>query len=249
MGLDYLHASDVHTLGHRAARFVAREILVKPDAVLGLPTGSTPIGMYQALVRMAHEELISFSQIRTFNLDEYVGLDPTHPQSYAYFMKEHLWNLIDLPPESAEIPQGNAADLLAECQRYDDKLEQAEGIDLQILGLGFNGHIGFNEPSHNLQIGTHVVDLTPETLAANARFFPDLHSIPKQAITMGIGSIMQARKILLLVTGEQKRDILRKTLFGPVSTEVPASILQLHADLTVLSDIVLNPHEESANHY
>jgi glucosamine-6-phosphate deaminase len=247
VGLEYIHAADVHNLGHIAARFVAREILVKPDAVLGLPTGSTPIGMYQALVRMANEELISFSQIRTFNLDEYVGLDPTHPQSYAYFMKEHLWNFIDLPPESAEIPQGNAADLMAECRRYDEKLEQAEGIDLQILGLGFNGHIGFNEPSHNLHIRTHVVDLTPETLATNARFFPDLQSMPKQAITMGIGSIMQAKKILLLVMGEPKRDILRKTLFGPVSTEVPASILQLHADLTVLTDIALNPNGEGAN--
>lgn len=226
-------------MGQIAARWVAREILRRPTAVFGLPTGSTPIEMYHVLVRMVQEGLISFAQATTFNLDEYVGLNTTHQQSYAAFMREHFWSRVDLSEESTHIPCGTALDLQAECARYDEKLEKAGGIDVQILGLGLNGHIGFNEPSHDLQIRTHVVDLTPETIEANARFFKDVYLVPRQALTMGIGSIMQSGKILLMVSGEQKKEILNKTLFGPVSTEVPASILQLHPQLTVLTDIQL----------
>ncbi len=237
--MEYLFATDPQQLGQMAARWVAREILLQPELVLGLPTGSTPIGMYHHLARLTQEGLVSFTKAQTFNLDEYVGLAPGHPQSYASFMREHFWGKVDLPAGSAHIQRGDAADMEAECSRYDAALEQAGGIDVQVLGLGLNGHIGFNEPSHNLEIRTHVVDLTPETIKANAHFFPDIASVPSQAITMGIGSIMQARKILLLVSGENKKEILTKTLFGPVTTEVPASILQLHADLTVLADILL----------
>ena len=237
--MEYLYAPDNLSLGQMAARWVAREILACPNLVLGLPTGSTPIGMYQYLARLTHEGLISFAQARTFNLDEYIGLTADHPQSYAAFMGRHFWSKVDLPAGNADIPRGDVSDFTAECRRYDSVIQRAGGIDVQILGLGLNGHIGFNEPSHNLEVRTHVVDLTEETIQANARFFPDLDSVPRKAITMGVGSIMQARKVLLLVSGESKRDILIKTMYGGVNMEVPASILQLHADVTVLSDIKL----------
>lgn len=195
--------------------------------------------MYNYLVKLFREGLVSFAEVRTFNLDEYVGLSLHHPQSYAAFMDEHLWRKVDLPEEVAEIPQGDAPDLVAECQRYDRAIERSGGIDVQVLGLGLNGHIGFNEPSHNLEVRTHVVDLTQATIQANSRFFTNVIEVPQQAITMGIGTIMQAKRILLLVSGENKRHILKKTLYGPVCTEIPASILQLHSDLTVLTDIKL----------
>ena len=237
--MEYLYVQDNLSLGQMAARWVAREILACPNLVLGLPTGSTPIGMYHYLDRLAQEGLISFTQARTFNLDEYVGLTNDHPQSYAFFMREHFWSKVDLPKDNVDIPRGDVSDLTAECHRYDAAIQRAGGIGLQILGLGPNGHIGFNEPSHNMEIRTHVVNLTTETIQANTRFFPDSSAVPRQAITMGVGSIMQADKILLLVSGENKRDILTKTLYGPVNTAVPSSILQLHADLTVLTDIKL----------
>jgi glucosamine-6-phosphate deaminase len=234
-----IYAKDNLSLGQTAARWVAREILACPNLVLGLPTGSTPIGMYQYLVRLTQEGLISFTQVRTFNLDEYVGLTADHPQSYAYFMRERFWSKVDLSIGNIDIPRGDASNLAAECLRYDDAIQSAGGIGVQILGLGPNGHIGFNEPSHNMEIHTHVVDLSAVTIQSNIHFFPDSGAVPRQAITMGVGSIMQADKILLLVSGEVKRDILTKTLYGPVSTEIPSSILQLHADLTVLTDIKL----------
>ncbi|SPF36398.1 Glucosamine-6-phosphate deaminase [Candidatus Desulfosporosinus infrequens] len=237
--MEIIYAQNNLKLGQIAARWVAREILVCPNLVLGLPTGSTPIGMYQYLTLLYQEGIISFTQARTFNLDEYVGLTADHPQSYAFFMSEHFWSKVDLPIENADIPRGDVSDLAAECRRYDDAIQNAGGIGVQILGLGSNGHIGFNEPSHNMEIHTHVVDLTPATIRANTRFFSFSGAVPRQAITMGVGSIMRARKILLLVSGESKRDILSKTLYGPVSTEVPSSILQLHADLTVLTNIKL----------
>jgi len=237
--MEYFYAQDNLSLGQMAARWVARELLACPDLVLGLPTGSTPIEMYQYLARLVQEGLISFTQARTFNLDEYVGLTVDHPQSYAFFMHEHFWSKVDMPKGNADIPRGDVSNLAAECHRYDDAIQRAGGIGLQILGLGLNGHIGFNEPSHNMEIHTHVVDLSVATIQANTRFFPNSDAVPRQAITMGVGNIMQAQKILLMVSGERKRDILTKTLYGPVSTEVPSSVLQLHADLTVITDIKL----------
>lgn len=224
-------------MSQAAARWTAKETLANPTLVLGLPTGETPVGMYRYLVRLIEEGLVSFAETRTFNLDEYVGVSPEHPQSYAAFMQKHFWRRSGLSPDKINIPRGDSADLAAECRSYDIKIEQAGGIGLQILGLGPNGHIGFNEPSHNLAMRTHVVDLSAETIQANARFFPNVASVPRQAITMGIGTIMQARKILLLVSGDSKREILRKTLYGEVSTIVPASILQLHNDVTIITDI------------
>ncbi|MCX7970672.1 MAG: glucosamine-6-phosphate deaminase [Negativicutes bacterium] len=237
--MDIIYASNPESVGQVAARLIAREILVKPDLVLGLATGSTPIPTYRYLVRLFGEGLISFAKVRTFNLDEYVGLSSTHSQSYAYFMNEHLWGKVDLPRCNADIPSGTAPDIQAECQRYETAIKNAGGIDLQILGLGPNGHIGFNEPSHDLAIRTHLVDLTEATINANARFFDNAGEVPRQAITMGVGTIMQARKILLIVTGDKKRDILQQSLFGPVIPEVPASILRFHPYLTVVTDINL----------
>jgi glucosamine-6-phosphate deaminase len=237
--MEYIHTSDYQTLGQQAARFIAREILQNPAMVLGLPTGGTPISMYRYLAKLVAEKLISFAQVQTFNLDEYAGLSAKHPQSYYMFMQEHFISQVDINPAKFTIPQGDTPDLQTECQRYDNLLEESGGLDLQVLGLGLNGHIGFNEPSLDLHVRTHVVDLTPETIKANARYFTSIDQVPQQAITMGIGSIMQARKILLLVSGEEKRTILYKTLLGPVRPEVPASVLQLHANLTVISDIDL----------
>lgn len=237
--MEYLLVDDYAAMSRQAARWVARELLCKPDLVLGLPTGETPLGMYQYLVRLTQEGLISFSGACTYNLDEYVGLSPDHPQSYAMYMVQNFWRNVDIRLENVNIPKGDAIDLAAECRQYDAKLEAAGGLDVQILGIGLNGHIGFNEPSHNLAIGTHVVALTAETIKANARFFSDIAAVPRQAITMGIGTIMQARKILLLVNGSGKKAILYKTLYGAVNTEVPASILQLHNDVTIITDIRL----------
>lgn len=238
--MEYVYANGPDNLGRLAARWVAREILKKPDAVLGLPTGSTPVVMYQVLARMVEEGLISFAKVQTFNLDDYIGLGPNHPNSFSAFMTKHLWGKIDLPRESAHIPDGNASDLDAECRRYDNLLDMAGGLGAQILGLGSNGHIGFNEPSDKFALRTHVVNLTMETIKSNARFFSSIEHVPKQAITMGLGSIMQARRVLLLIVGESKKEILRKTLFDPVSFQVPSSILQLHSDLTVITDIDLD---------
>jgi len=237
--MELIYAQDNLNLGQMAARWVARELLICPDLVLGLPTGSTPIGMYQSLTRLCQEGIISFTKARTFNLDEYVGLAADHPQSYAFYMREHFWSKVDLQVENEDIPRGDVANLDAECLRYDAAIQRAGGIGVQILGLGPNGHIGFNEPSHNMEIYTHVVNLSAETIQANTRFFSDSGAVPRQAVTMGVGSIMQAQKILLLVSGESKKDILTKSFYGPVSTEVPSSILQLHTDLTVITDIKL----------
>ncbi|MDR3584988.1 MAG: glucosamine-6-phosphate deaminase [Desulfosporosinus sp.] len=237
--MELIYAQDNLNLGQMAARWVARELLICPDLVLGLPTGSTPIGMYQSLTRLCQEGIISFTKARTFNLDEYVGLAADHPQSYAFYMREHFWSKVDLQVENEDIPRGDVANLDEECQRYDAAIQKAGGIGVQILGLGPNGHIGFNEPSNNMEIHTHVVNLSTETIQANTRFFSDSAAVPRQAVTMGVGSIMQAQKILLLVSGESKKDILTKSFYGPVSTAVPSSILQLHTDLTVITDIKL----------
>ncbi|WP_274652211.1 glucosamine-6-phosphate deaminase [Paenibacillus humicola] len=207
----------------------------KPGAVLGLATGSTPIGIYEKIIAKHARGEISFRRATTFNLDEYVGLPPEHPQSYAYFMRDKLFGSIDLPPGGANIPSGVAADLAAECARY-DRLLAERPIDLQLLGLGHNGHIGFNEPDHALQGGTHVVRLRENTREANARFFGSMDEVPKQAITMGIGSILKVRAILLVVKGADKAEIVRQALAGPITTECPASLLQTHADVTVLVD-------------
>ncbi|MNO38044.1 Glucosamine-6-phosphate deaminase 1 [compost metagenome] len=207
-----------------------------PKAVLGLATGSSPVGVYAKLVEMHAKGIVSFAKASSFNLDEYVGLPGDHPQSYRSFMNEHLFNHIDIDLAKTHVPNGNAADLDAECLAYDKLLEEGGPVDLQILGIGSNGHIGFNEPDASLTSGTHVVDLLPETLEANARFFDSREDVPRQAVTMGIGGILKARQIVLLVRGEEKAEAVKNALEGPISTQCPASLLQSHPNVVVLLD-------------
>lgn len=223
-------------LNEAAALLIAGLLQHKPDAVLGLATGSTPIGLYRELVGMHKRGLVSFREATSFNLDEYAGLPKEHSQSYFTYMNEHLFSHVDLPAERTNIPDGMAADLQEECTRYDAKLEAAGQIDLQILGLGHNGHIGFNEPDTSLQAGTHAVTLHEETRKANARFFDSIDEVPTHAITMGMAPILKARTVLLMVRGEDKAAIVERALTGPITTECPASLLQTHPNLVVMLD-------------
>jgi len=223
-------------LNEAAAGIVAGLVQTKPSAVLGLATGSTPIGIYAEMIRAHRKGLVSYKHVTTFNLDEYVGLPADDPQSYARYMEEHLFRHIDVTPGRTHIPNGVAADPQAECARYDALLESAGQIDLQLLGLGHNGHIGFNEPDHSLLSGTHVVRLSEQTRAANARFFESVDRVPTHAITMGVGTILKAKTILLAVKGADKADILHRALTGEIATECPASLLQTHPHLVVLAD-------------
>jgi glucosamine-6-phosphate deaminase len=227
---------DYETLSKRAAYILASQIILKPASVLGLATGSTPVGTYRELVKIYNEGLISFSRVITINLDEYYGLDKDDEQSYHYFMREHLFNHVDIKDENINIPDGKAVDVEAECRRYENIIEAVGGIDLQLLGIGQNGHIGFNEPGEHFEALTHLVDLTENTIKANARFFSSPEEVPTQAISMGIKSIMGAKKILLLASGEKKAGAVYKMLKGKITPQVPASVLQMHPDVVVLVD-------------
>jgi glucosamine-6-phosphate deaminase len=227
---------DYQEMSDRAAGFVASQVILKNDAVLGLATGSTPEGMYRRLAAMHREGAVDFRQVTTFNLDEYLGLAPDHPQSYHFYMHRHLFHHINAAPENLHIPAGQARDMEAFCREYDDKITAAGGIDLQVLGIGGNGHIGFNEPGEFLQAGTHVVDLTEETVEDNSRFFASREEVPRQAITMGMGSILKARRILLLASGRGKARALQATVSGRITPRVPASFLQLHPQVTLILD-------------
>ena len=223
-------------MAREAADIVALQLNSKQDSVLGLATGETPLGLYDELVKRVKSGELSFRNVITFNLDEYVGLAPSHPQSYNFYMTKHFISLSDLNPANAHIPNGVANDLELECKEYDQMIAQCGGIDLQILGIGSNGHIGFNEPSEELIVGTHVVQLTEETRRANARFFQDIAEVPTHAITMGVGSILRAKKIVLLVSGESKAPLIAKLAQGVVDTTIPVTLLHLHNDVTVIID-------------
>ena len=227
---------DYQQMSRKAASVLAAQVVANPKSVLGLATGSTPIGMYKQLVEWHKAGDLDFSQVHTVNLDEYVGLEPTHDQSYRYFMQDNLFNHINVVPENTNVPNGLAADPAAEGKRYDKLIESLGGIDIQVLGMGHNGHIGFNEPCDYFPLGTHDVDLTESTISANARFFASMEDVPKKAITMGIQAIMNARKILVVVNGEGKADIVAKAFAGPVTPQVPASILQLHPNVVLVGD-------------
>jgi len=228
--------ADYEELSREAARLIARRLLAKPDLVLALPTGDTPIGMYRELVRLHREGLLDLSQATSFNLDEYLGIPPDHPQSFKSYMHRHLWDQVNLPEEARHIPKSLPEDPEAECRRYEGLIEKAGGIDLAVLGLGENGHIAFNEPGTPFRSLTHVARLSEETRRAEAARFGGLEKAPEKAITMGIRTIMNAREILLLVSGEEKAGALSRALSGPVTPEVPASALQLHPALTVICD-------------
>lgn len=229
-------AQDYQAMSRAGAQVFSDLLAKKPDATLGLATGSTPIGLYDCLVDDVDSGKISFSDVVTFNLDEYCALPVTDVNSYRYFMDEHLFSRVDIKPENAHLPNGNADDFPAECSAYEAAIEERGGIDLQLLGLGNNGHIGFNEPAPDFPVQTHIVDLTQSTIDANARFFESEGDVPRQAITMGIGTIMKARGVVLVANGRGKADIVAKALFGPVTPDVPASVLQMHPNVTVVLD-------------
>ncbi len=230
-------SDDYNSMSRRAANIISAQVIVKPDCVLGLATGSTPLGAYSQLISWYKKGDLSFSGVRTVNLDEYVGIAPNHPQSYRYFMDENLFNKVNIKPENTFLPNGLAQDLDEECDAYNNRISSLGGIDLQLLGMGHNGHVGFNEPGVAFELGTHAVKLTDRTKKANARFFEDdENKVPDFALTMGIKNIMHARKVLLTICGEEKSDILYQAFCGPVCPEVPASILQMHPDVTVVGD-------------
>lgn len=228
-----IKASDYNEMSRCAANIIAAQITLKPDSVLGLATGSTPIGTYKLLVKGYQQGNLDFSKVKSVNLDEYCGLDGSHDQSYRYFMNTNLFNHVNIDMANTNVPNGIATDLEQECKRYDRLLEELGGVDLQLLGIGHNGHIGFNEPNEFFDKATHVVELKQSTIDANSRFFEKIEDVPKRAITMGIKSIMSARKILL-VAGTDKKDIIERALFGPITPQVPASVLQFHNDLIVV---------------
>ncbi len=218
-----------------AASIIAAEILDKPDLVLGLPTGSSPVLTYHELARMNREGMIDFSLVTTYNLDEYMGLDGNHPQSYRRFMNENLFDHINIKPENTHVPCG-IGDGEANARAYEAAIDAAGGIDLQLMGIGRNGHIGFNEPADAFTDTTGIIKLTPSTIEANTRFFACSDDVPREAISMGVGTIMRARRLLLIATGEQKRDAIHDMVHGDVSPRHPASVLRLHRDAVVLLD-------------
>ncbi|CAI6083004.1 Glucosamine-6-phosphate deaminase 1 [Paenibacillus sp. JJ-100] len=223
-------------LNMTGAGLIASLLQTKPRAVLGLATGSSPVGIYKQLITMHQKGLVSFAQAHSFNLDEYVGLPTKHRESYRSFMNEQLFNHIDIDLSRTNVPNGEASDLAAECADYERRLEDLGPVDLQILGIGHNGHIAFNEPATELTAITHVVDLKEETRQANARFFDSIDEVPTQAITMGVGSILKAKQILLIARGEEKAEIIREAFMGPITTSCPASLLQCHPNVVVLLD-------------
>lgn len=219
-----------------AAELIAKVVRAKPNAVLGLATGTTPIGTYKELIRMHKEGGLDFSQVTTFNLDEYVGLPPTHDQSYRYFMNENLFNHINIDKKRTYVPDGMAKDIPAFCKWYEDQMLKAGGIDVQLLGIGANGHIAFNEPGSSLGSRTRVKSLDEKTIKDNARFFKSINEVPRYAITMGIGTIMDARILILLANKKNKADAIAKTVEGPITAMVPATIVQLHPKAIIITD-------------
>ncbi len=217
-----------------AAEILAEQIRNKPNAVLGLATGSSPVGMYKELIRMNKEGTLDFSKITSVNLDEYYGLAPENDQSYRYFMNNNLFDHVNICKENTYVPDGLTKDPEAECAAYDKRIEDLGGIDLQVLGMGLNGHVGFNEPDDHFPVGTHLVTLEESTIIANSRFFASKEEVPTQALSMGLKGIMTAKKIVMIVHGKAKKETLEKALYGPVTPKVPASILQLHPDVTVV---------------
>ena len=229
-------AKDYEDLSKKAAHIIAGQLIMKPDSVLGLATGSTPIGTYQYLKQMYADGLISFSRVTTFNLDEYVGLDVHSDQSYIHFMNEELFKFVDINRKNVHIPSGVTTDIQSECRQYEVDIREKGGIDLQLLGIGRNGHIGFNEPDLKFEASTHLVELDEDTIKANARFFTSEEEVPKTAISMGIKTIMHAKKIVLLASGKEKATTIYQMIYGDIHPELPASVLQIHPDVTVILD-------------
>lgn len=229
-------AKNYNDMSRKAANIISAQIIMKPDCVLGLATGSTPIGAYKQLVEWYNKGDLDFSEVTTVNLDEYRGLSRDNEQSYYYFMNENLFEKVNINKQKTFLPDGMEEDIETACQKYNDIIHSVGGVDLQLLGLGHNGHIGFNEPGIAFETETHCVNLSERTIKANMRFFISENDVPRQAYTMGIKTIMSAHKILVVVSGEDKADIVKTAFFGPVTPQIPASILQLHNDVTLVAD-------------
>jgi glucosamine-6-phosphate deaminase len=236
MDMKLFIASDYLEMSRRVANIISAQIIIKPDTVLGLATGTTPVGAYNKLVEWNGKGDLDFHAVKTVNLDEYCDLPADHPQSYRHFMNMQLFRKVNILPENTHLPDGMAKDKAAECRRYDRLIEEMGGIDLQLLGLGHNGHIGFNEPDETFHKDTHVIALTEKTIQANSRLFANIDDVPRFAMTIGINSIMRSRKVLLAVSGADKAEILLQALTGSITPLVPASILQFHPNLTVVAD-------------
>lgn len=232
--MNFIKVETYDELSTKAAAIICGQVAMKPDCVLGLATGSSPLGTYAKIAEKYEKGEVDFSKVSSINLDEYVGLDGNNDQSYRYFMNTNLFSKINIDIAKTNVPNGCAADLGKECEAYDNLIKQSGGIDLQLLGIGLDGHIGFNEPDAYFEKATHVVELDPSTIEANARFFASEADVPRKAVTMGMGGIMSAKKVLLIANGKNKKEIVEKSFFGPITPEVPASILQLHPDLTVI---------------
>ena len=229
-------AKDYDDMSRKAANIIFSQIITKPDCVLGLATGSTPLGIYQRLAEWYSAGDLDFSQVTTVNLDEYKGLPKENPQSYYYFMHENLFKKVNIDADKTFLPDGMEADSRKACEDYNKILHSVGRVDIQLLGLGHNGHIGFNEPGSIFEAETHCVKLTDQTIKANRRFFASEEEVPREAYTMGIKTIMSARRILIVVSGADKADIVKKAFFGPITPQVPASVLQLHPDVTLVAD-------------
>lgn len=231
-----IKAKDYEEMSRKAASVIAAQVIAKPDSVLGLATGGTPVGTYAKLVEWYNNGDLDFSDITTVNLDEYRGLPRTNEQSYWYFMHDNLFNHVNIKPERINLPNGENTDAEAACAEYNEILHSVGAIDLQLLGIGSDGHIGFNEPADHFPLETHCVDLEESTIEDNKRFFANKDEVPRQAYTMGIKTIMQAKKVLMVANGKNKAEIIKKAFFGPVTPEVPASILQMHPDFILVAD-------------
>ena len=231
-----IKAKDYKEMSRKAANVISAQIIMKPGCVLGLATGSSPIGTYQQLIEWYDKGDLDFSDVKSVNLDEYKGLTKDNDQSYYYFMNHNLFKHVNINLANTYIPDGTAQDSDAECRRYNQVIQSLGGVDLQLLGLGHNGHIGFNEPGEAFEKETHLVELAPSTIKANSRLFENPENVPKYAYTMGIKNIVQARKIVVIVSGEDKANAVKEAFFGPVTPQVPASILQMHNDVTVVCD-------------
>ena len=244
-----IRAKNYREASRQTANLISAQVILKPDSVLGLATGSSPIGAYQQLIEWYKKGDIDFSRVRSINLDEYVGLAPTHAQSYAYFMHHNFFDHINIKPENVHLPDGLDSDAVGQGKKYDALIHALGGVDLQLLGIGHDGHIGFNEPCGEFVKGTHRVELAQDTIEANARFFESAAQVPKTAYTMGILDIMQARRVVMIATGSSKAAILKEAFWGPVTPQIPASILQLHPNFTLVADeeaLALAPMEQSA---
>ena len=231
-----IKAKDYYDMSRKAANIISAQIIMKPDCILGLATGSTPIGVYEQLVEWYGKGDLDFSQVTTINLDEYKGIPKEDPNSYYYFMNDKLFDKVNIRKDHTYLPDGMEPDSAVACQNYDSIIHSLGGADLQLLGLGHNGHIGFNEPGIAFEKETYCVNLSDQTIKANMRFFAEEKDVPRQGYTMGIKSIMSARKILVVVSGSDKAEILKKAFYGPITPAVPASVLQLHNDVTVIAD-------------